>query len=217
MNAAGTAVLVVLTFFLHAAFSLPRMLCIMTLMHALWNPSHSPAPLNEILFEVFDFLFAMLAGVLAMAATRQFVPRAQRPMIILVAVPIILVYGLVTILLQGRLPAFFFPIYLDLSAAIPGWLIGFYLAGGREARESFGVSRIAAVAGPAAVVVGALVMAPSFMPFYVAVQRPTVDATFHPVLPPPSPGASFTPPPPPPQFDQSDQVFKFNSNPPNNQ
>jgi hypothetical protein len=60
-------------------------------------------------------------------------------------------------------------------------------------------------------------MAPSFMPFYVAVQRPTVDATFHPVLPPPSPGASFTPPPPPPQFDQSDQVFKFNSNPPNNQ
>ncbi len=195
-NAAGVVVLLTLTCCLQAAFFLPRMICVMDAMTLLWNPSNSPNSLQEILYEGFDFLFALLAAALAMAAGRIFVPRARRSVMILGAASVIFFYSVLTILMQGRLPAYFFPIYLDLSAAIPGWLIGYYLASGRETWESFGIAKITAVFAPASVVVAAVVIAPWYMPFYVAAQRPVfIGSTFHPVPMQQNAGSSFTPAP----------------------
>jgi hypothetical protein len=183
-------------------------------MTVLWNPSHSPDGLQEILYEGFDFLFAVLAGALAMAGGRIFVPWARRSVMMLGAAAIIFLYSILTIVMQGRLPAYFFPIYLNLSGAIPGWLIGYYLAGGRETWESFGIAKIAAVIAPASVVVAAVVIAPWYMPFYVAEQRPVfVGSTFHPVPVEQNSGASFTPPP----SNGSEIMPSFHSVPPNGQ
>jgi hypothetical protein len=186
-------------------------------MLALWNQAQSPWPLEEILYEGSDFLFALLTGALAMAACRAFVPWARRPVIIFGAASIILAYAVLTILLHGKMPAYFFPIYLDLSAAIPGWLIGYYLAAGSETWHSFGVARIAALAGPAVLVVAAVVVAPLYMPFYMPgsiVQRPTVDATFQPVPVQQNSAASFTPPP---ASDDPDQMPTFHTVSPDGQ
>jgi hypothetical protein len=181
-HAAAIAALLGLTFLLQAAFFLPRMICVMDGMMLLWNPRLDPNLFQENLYEGFGFLFALLAGMLAMAGVRLLLPLARRPATIMGAAAIICFYGVLTILLSGRLPAFFFPIYLDLSAAIPGWLIGYYVAGGRETWESFGLAKIASVAAPAFAVVAAVVVAPWYMPFYTAAQSPGfLGSTFHPV------------------------------------
>jgi hypothetical protein len=208
-NAAAVVTLVTLTFFLQAAFFLPRIICVMNGMRLLWNPSHSPDFIQESLYEGFDFLFALLAGILSMAGVRLLMPWAWRPIMIFGATSIIFLYSVLTILLHGRLPAYFFPIYLDLSAAIPGWLIGYYLAGGRETWDSFGFAKIASLAVPAFLVVAAVVIAPLYMPFYVAVQRPVlVGSPFHPVPIQQNSSASFTPLPP---SHESDQMPTFHT------
>jgi len=212
---AGVIVIILLTFLLHAAFFIPRAICVMQGMMMFWNQAHSPDLIADTLYEGVDFLFALLAGILSMAAVRLFAPSGRRAIIILSAATIIFLYSLLTIFLHGKLPQFFSPVYLDLSAAIPGWLIGYYLAGGREIWENFGPAKIAFVTAPACIAVAALVITPWYMPFYAEVQHPVlVSPTFSQVPQPQNPGAYV------PQQSSSndpDQIPSFHPVPTNGQ
>jgi hypothetical protein len=213
IQAAGVAVLVVLTFFLQAAFTTPRMICTIDSMGMRWGQLHGLTLLQQLDFVAFDFLFALLAGALAMAGGRLFVPWAARPVMFFGAAAVIFFYAVLTILLHGRLPAYFFPIYINLAAAIPGWFAGYAIAGAGEIRRSFNARKLAAFAGPGVLVVLAVALTPWYTPFYEAAARPVyVRSHFQPVLPPPSPGASFMPPPPEStDADDSERVFTFSS------
>jgi hypothetical protein len=213
IEAAGIGVLVVLTFFLQAAFTTPRMICTIASIGAGWRELRGPTPWQEFIFVAFDVLFALLAGALAMEGGRLFVPWARRPVMFFGAAPVIFFYSILTILLHGRLPAYFFPIYVNLAAAMPGWFAGYAIAGGGKIRESFSARKLAAFAGPGVLVILAVALTPWYTPFYESASRPVyVQSHFQPVLPPPSPGASFMPPPPEStDADESERVFKFSS------
>jgi len=181
----GAILILAVTFLLAAGLFVPRMYFVTFGMLLFWNQAHSPDTIQLVLYEGVEVIFAVFTGLLAMSACRVLVPGAGLAQAGVLAALGGLVYGIITMLLQGKLPPYFFPTYLDLAADLPGWLLGYYLASGEGARRELGVAMPGALAGGSAVLITLAVLQPSYFPFY-APAPDYVSQSFHPVPMPPS-------------------------------
>lgn len=182
----GAVVILGASFLLAAGLFMPRMVCVMFGMRLFWNQATSPEIIQMTLYEGTEFIFALITGMLAMSACRTLVPGAGLAQAGVLTAIVCLIYGIITMLLQGRLPAFFFPTYLDLAADLPGWLMGYYLAGGQGARQEMGLALPGALAGGSAVIITLAVLQPAYFPFYTPAPV-YVSQSFHSVPVPPEP------------------------------
>jgi hypothetical protein len=191
----------ILTLFLNACFMFPRLIGLGILLGALaggGNPLDQHALVTIALYEVAEFLFAVLAALLAVASSRMLFRSAATHIVCASATGLLLLYALITLAMHGRVPMFFFPVYLDLAASLPGWLIGFLVAGGSIALREYGAGTFFTLGGLTTCVVAAVVIAPIYVPFYVRggiipMQRDARLPIFHHVSAAPSNAASSLP------------------------
>lgn len=169
----ATLAVLFLTFLLQGAFFLPRIYLVESGMFAFWNQTSPPDILLTALYLAAAFIFALLTGLLAPAAAKFIFRNSEQEShgiaaSLILAAAAELVYAICTIILHGRVPAFFFPIYLDLAGSLPGWFIGYFLACGPAVRRVFTFPPLALLGGACTIIMAAVVIAPEKMPFYMA-------------------------------------------------
>jgi hypothetical protein len=206
------------TFFLNAAFTIPRLMSMSLVFTQVWGSSpvsalsHNPTNVTAV-YEFLVFLFALPAGFLAIAATRVVARNSDVGFVCVGVSSVMLLYAIATLALRGRVLSFC-PVYLDLTAALPGWFIGYFMAGGGEAFE-FSKALPAALSLGIVIISAAVAIEPSYLPFYmpVSITRMQPDSrieTFHPVQEQSQPQQYYRPPQyyQPPQPDAFSQPFR---------
>lgn len=180
----GFIIATLLTLILQSLFTIPRMLLVLVGMELLWNQNSSPEPIQMILFNVLDFVFALFVGRLAMSGTRFIVKGADMPSVFLLSAWVILPLSLLT-MIPNNIPGMFIPPAHDLYAALPGWMIGFYFSCHKKTEPHPGSGKTSAIAAATLLVAVILALSPVHrhgpMNGLNRAFMPHVSATFHPV------------------------------------
>ena len=182
--------LIALTFFLTDALGLPRFIALAALLKVVGGDmggnfrdySHQHEVLVTVTYEFMVFVFALLAGVLAVSVVRSLVKSARISVVCLISAIMMLIYAAFSIVSQGSVPAFL-PSYLNVAAALPGWFIGYFLRCGADARSDYSTRAIVMMMGLTAVISVAVGVVPNYFPVSVSEPvltplRPTLAPVF---------------------------------------
>jgi hypothetical protein len=179
---AAVAVTVLSAFVLDRVLLLPRM---MLLLLVTGPPSVPDSTLAVLFYLASAFFGGIIGGAGAMAISRRLVQRSQPAVVAVLSAAVLIGYALLTIpmfsfatgivsIFVDHLPAFF-PVYLELCGALPGWLLGIYFCCGFAGQNEIGPLTKLLMAGLASIMVAAIYVSPDYVP----ANLPLVPETFH--------------------------------------